>query len=399
MDKLNIENKTSQLNLMEQVKKEELSRSERLEILSHIVDELFKGEGLESLKEDIINRSFNVPQWGPYHNEGLFMDTHLMGIVDNIEAGSYNKFREEVHEEIKEWMYEVINKNKESLMYYAFLHDISKADCLTIKFKNKDNEEIEWLNWVQRLPNGIMASPLELKIYCEENEISGISYFHKSSSKKHGEEGAALLEELKDALNLPDALFTAIAKHEVAFQFNSVKIKTFKKHFSEFSKEELKWVITASYLDTVSSLRENGEPDLSNFLAMVNTVHNYNLIEKLNLYFTEEFIKENGIDNKKLNKFMQGLEKSSKRISESEEDIIEKVKDECSFTIYSYEKLNEFLSSLISLSQITEEQKVALLECFDIETHRMDEQKLSGVRKKLGKANKIVSEVLKDCEV
>lgn len=376
-------------------KQEAETQRERRERLSAKVEQLFPGEKLKGLRENIIERSFNVPQWGEYHNEGMFMDTHLDTILQNIQDIADGKFPETVPAEVRGWMQEVVQGNQNTLEKYTFLHDISKADCLTIKYADGHVEEPTWDEWAARLPEGVQGNPEALKQFCESNGISAVSYFQKDKDRKHGGVGADELRPLQDVMEVPGTLLTAIDKHEVAYQFGGVNVGTYEKHFGTLSEEEKRWAVTASYVDTMASLRKDGKPDLSNFLNMVNTMHNAELVKQVGLALQAYTETNTGVlDQRKVDQAVQALRGQKTVIAESLEAVFAKLQKECAWSVYDLGKLADNLEALVVSGQIPAETKQTLLECIDPSTGRLDEGKMSAVRKQLGKKNQVVTQAL-----
>ena len=383
------------LNMETVAQEESLSRPERIQQLSSQVDELFQGEALAPLREDIKERSFNVPQYGGYHCEGILMDTHLEKILKNLDAIKAGDFHEQVPEEIHGKMQDMVQSNKESLKMYAFLHDISKADCLTIKYDDGRREEVSWKEWQSKLPEGINGDPTKMMTFFVENNISGFSYFHKNAKKKHGQDGVDKLETYSDALEMQPIILEAIKKHEVAYQFQNIKVKTYRKYFGDLTELEKLWVITASYIDTMASIRDDGNPNLDNFRCMVDSANNYEKIKILERALNQE----TDLDQKKVNKVLRDLNNQNTRIEESSEELIERIKQECQASRYDKTRLESTLASLVVTNQITEDAKNAILEAIDEQTGTINEQQMRKVKKTLRQANRIVQEALNDCEI
>lgn len=474
-------NETVEIDLNQLAQNEAISRPERITRLAAQVESLFPGEGLAELRQNIVQRSFNVPQWGDYHNEGIFMDTHLaaiLGNIDNIEAGN---FPDTVPSEVRAWMRDVVDGNRQTLDMYTYLHDISKPDCMTIKYEDGTEEIVTWEQWVGKLPEGVQGNPVEFKKFCKDKGISGISYYHKErketlisldgdvindlsevgrvleeldrlnpngaivvyksddkktfpiedwnqfvgenagdaalfaqfcqeqeiasisfyekkEGKKHGNEGAHDLQDLAESAGLSNLLLKAIDKHEVAYQFEKVNLKAYEKHFGGLTEEEIKWVITASYVDTMASHRKNGQPDLTNFINMVNTIHNYSVIQFIESQTMPNGNVSEGLDPKKVAQELLELRKQETRFQVTQEDLLQQLLDKCKPTRYNLEKLRFSLKALVTTDQISQELSEEIITCFD-ESGNPDNDKLKGVKKKLGKLNRLFAEAMKDAEL
>jgi len=88
---------TEELNRRAEIERD--SRHERVTRLRVMVDGLFPGEENLRLREKI-NASFDVPQYGDYHNEGIFMDTHLALILDNLQALRQGEVPDNISEDV-----------------------------------------------------------------------------------------------------------------------------------------------------------------------------------------------------------------------------------------------------------------------------------------------------------
>ena len=366
------------------------TRNQRVDELRAKVEELFPGKEAKELRENI-DRSFLVPQWGDYHNEGMMMDSHLRTILDEIDNIAEGAFHDLVPESAREAMQRTLERDRGAVEQYVFLHDISKADCMTLKFDErrrtmgedewtgvldgakeetgldidtaalqellekhgateavfetkgvtftidgketamkwkefvpnlppgnefrvyiesvrktiksiKDNNEIDkfslsdtgtdiffsqqavtWEDWTDMLSQtadgqaALNGDEAALKRFCEEQDLNSISYQQivDGEAYTHGAVGA---EELRKAgLTEDKTIITAIEKHEVAFMFSGISAPTYDLHFGPMTDEERDFAVTASYVDTMASLRaptkENGlkerSPDMSNFSSMV----------------------------------------------------------------------------------------------------------------------------------
>lgn len=255
-------------------------REQRLMWLREKLDATFPGEQLEALRGEI-EASFSVPQVGEYHNEGGFMDSHLKLIFDTLEEVKNGRFPEQLlsdaHTGTRELLTRAFEKHKDQLDQYVFLHDISKKDCLTLKYTDgRPDEEITWTEWQTRLEQtnpGLRAQKGDesaLMTFCEESGIESIGYFHASEggAGKHGTVGGDRLVELH--LDNED-LKTAIQMHEIAFVFNTPQADVYREHFGSLPPDAQDFAILATYVDTLASIRKDGKPDLEQFIALVES--------------------------------------------------------------------------------------------------------------------------------
>jgi len=250
-------------------------RESRVEDLREAVQELFPGDEAREIRENI-ERSFLVPQVGDYHNEGMMMDSHLDLIRANIEAIARGEFPEEIPVSIRDAMSRAVARDRKAVDQYVFLHDISKADCLTVKFEGEERA-VTWEQWTGMLSAtsdgqaALGGDEAALKRFCEAQGITGIAYWQKGEdgNRKHGEIGA---EEVRAAGVVDDeTMLAAIEAHEVAYQFEKINMPTYEKYFSDMTDDQRDFALTASFVDTMSSLRPDGKPDLTNFLALARS--------------------------------------------------------------------------------------------------------------------------------
>ncbi len=374
--------------------KEAAERPERIAALTAQVDELFPGENLAELREDVTQRSFNTPQYGDYHTEGLFMDSHLARILSAVDDVAAGRFAPGIPKDIQNRMQLVGVSARESLLAYTFLHDITKPDSLTIKFADdRKNESVSWEQWQERIPEAAKSDPQALKAYCEEQGISGIGYFG------HAKSGKERLETFKENLDLPDVLFTAVEKHMVANQFNKVNIKTFRKHLGNLSEDELSWALTASYIDTMGSLSKNGQSDLSNFMFLVDTIHNMKVISDASSFlWPAEGSLEKGLDKGKLQAEIVRLEKLPTRIDDTADVLAGKMREVAKIPRYDKEKLEASLRALSITKQIPKEVIPEILAAIN-DDGTVDSRKMGPIRGKLRAANRLVNAALEDSKI
>lgn len=384
------------LDVNQRAQLEEDSRSSRLAALGSKVDQYFSAD--PELKEDITTRSFNVPQFGKYHNEGFLMDTHLALIFQNIQNIASGSFLPEVPSDVRQLMQQVVNSNMESLEMYALLHDVSKADCLTLKYDKGEDKEISWEQWTSMIPEGALTSPLAIKAFCEAQGIKSISYTQEG--KTHGKTGADRLAAVKEKLNIPDILLKAISRHEVAFQFPAVDVSIYKRNFGDLSEEEIAWVITASYIDTASSLREDMRPDLKNFMNMIDSRHNYLVLQAVEQALRPGGKVVDGIDVGKLKtKVDRELYQAKERIKGTPEEVVERVRRECKINVYNKEKFGENLRALVTTNQITQTDMDELMSGLNEQTGELNWKIIGRIKGRLGEKWALVQEALSVSEV
>lgn len=255
-------------------------REQRLQRLREKLDATFPGEQFETLRNEI-EASFSVPQVGDYHNEGAFMDSHLTLIFETIDAIRNNQFPEALQgdsqEAVRDLLKTALTNHESSIEQYVFLHDISKKDRLVLKYTDgRPDEEISWDTWqasLQETNAGLRAlngDEKALQAFCEERGIESIGYFHQSEGEqgKHGLAGSERLETLGFD---DEELKTAIELHEIAFVFNTPRADVYREHFGTLSPSAQDFALLATYIDTAASIRKDGKPDFSQFIALMES--------------------------------------------------------------------------------------------------------------------------------
>lgn len=351
-------------------------RPERVLRLKQKIESLFVGEELRDLRESIF-QSLQVPQCGEYHNEGVYMDTHLDLILDNIKSALEGKVSDQLLEEDQILIVNIVKKHAHELEHYAFLHDIAKKDCLTIKKVSGTNGEIveqkmTWDEWQAELPSELRDNPDPKKLlaYFKIAGIKSVSYYQKSDKNKagrmHGKVGADQVREFNYS-GVSESLLTAIELHEVAFLFTEISCKRYEKNFGEMNEEQRDLAVVASYLDAVSSLSDEGKPNLTNFKYLVDSKHNYELILSLRNSADLSMWEDVGLlDNVKVKRFLDHLYESDQRILLSTSEIVEKIKNECTPDSYNPEIFENKLAALVTTGVISSEQQKRLVRFVSI---------------------------------
>ena len=303
--------------------KEQKERPERLRRLTEQVERLFPGEDARAKElRAIIVTSFNAPQFGQYHQEGLFMDTHLDLILENVRDIQNGRFLETLPEDIRALLQHVGEKYGDVLERYTFLHDIAKKDCLRVKYADDRIREFSWDEWQAELPDAAKIDPVALRVFCKEQKIKGISYFqNKRGNRQHGPVGTNLLRRYKDSIPVPPAVYTAIDKHEVTYNCHAVDARYYEKHLGSLTREERDLAITANYIDTTASLRKNQLPDFGNFLRFVDSKHNFELLQEVE----HALAARTDFSERKTTHALERLRVRKERIRESVQEIIAKI--------------------------------------------------------------------------
>ncbi len=367
------------LSLEERVKKERETRAERLVHLRGEVERLFPGDELATLRSEI-ERSFDVPQFGGYHNEGMLMDTHLDRILQIIDKLKRGEAAEGLPPYLREAVRAVVSEHEEEIQKYAFLHDIAKADCIRIQFTDKKpDQDISWEEWQDLVPEDIRRDPVALKDFCVTKGWKAFSYYHED--KKHGEMGAEKIQPFADDLNLPDIVRMIVGHHESAHHFSKVKAETYKKFFQGFSSEEETWVIVASFVDTMASLSEDQKPNLRSFANMVSSIKNYHLTE-----IVEQALNgDKAIAKNILARKLGDLRKADQVIEIEPHVLLDQIKRECAVPTYDRVKLLGGLRALEISAQFKIEPAIVddLIAAVDESTGHLDSKVYGNVVSKL----------------
>lgn len=278
------EENESKLSREQQLVQERESRPERIQELRCLAETLF--EKFPVLVENIV-QSFDVPQYGVYHREGMYMDTHLALMLATLERMEKGEFDPSLPPEFLSILSRVMGtelslqereERKRELQKYALLHDIAKKDCLTVRGDPvKGDFEPTWEEWMALLPEDLRreSDPVALDAFFQSKNWTSLSYFQQSKRHNHGSEGAVVIREHgREA----DLLVTAISQHEVSFDFVNINAELFAETLGGYTEEEQNWIIVASYLDLASALREDGKVDVTPILNLLVSRENFRLI-------------------------------------------------------------------------------------------------------------------------
>lgn len=370
-------------------------RADRIRELTEKVENLFPGdtEEMKSLREKIIT-SFEVPQYGDYHNEGMFMDSHLDLILQQIEAITRGDLPESITPDIRASFERTIARDRTLVEQYVFLHDISKMDCLTIQ-RGKEKQSVTWKEWQDMLGQNesglqvLKGDGAALRTFCEEQGITGISYYHekteKNEGRKHGEEGVA--EVAHHGFAGDPAMLAAIERHEVAYSFQNISVPTYDRYFSGLTPEARDFALTASFVDTMSSLKPNGTPDLANFLFLAQSKQKSESLRTL----LEELLPT--VDRLEL---AQALAELSKETGASEQ-LLKTIFTKADSTVFDIDTLTKaYLTLRKSGDTLPMEDLTSALERIknDARTIRYDGEKIRNMASQLVSEGKLSSEEL-----
>jgi hypothetical protein len=334
--------------------------------------------------EAAFRRSLESPQIGEYHNEGEKMDSHLALIISTLNDIKSGNFPGEVEPATQAILREAalindakkgVQKVNPDMIDYTFMHDISKPDSLTVKaVGEKAGIEITWEQW-----QGIEKQGKPYKVTKPDGqaaEIASISYYHPSEGEKgqHGNKGAKSLQETP---NISPIILTAIDKHEVAYQFGKINAATYEEHFVTpgYTDEQQKWIVTASYIDTMASLRTDGRPDLKNFTNLVRSRDNYLLIQSV--LNTKAVIRDNDL---------QALKKQDRVLSRAdiEKTIVKEKK-------YNFNMLRTELGLAVEQKQLSEIEREQVIDIVTTDPNSLG--------KKMGSKMKLLKPILQRCEI
>lgn len=206
------------------------------------------------------------------------MDSHLELILETLEAVEQGVFHALVPHTVRAMLARAVVTHRDALERYVFLHDLDKANCLTLTYRDGREIAVSWAEW-QRIADRIE----DQRPTCSEEPtydapdiwqtlggIEKISYYQQSESGKR-QHGKIAAERLAGVVGVTDDMRHAIATHEVAYLFETASISRYLEHFGNLDEATRDFCLLASYADTMASLRRNGEPDLTNFLILAKS--------------------------------------------------------------------------------------------------------------------------------
>ncbi len=285
------------------VQEEARTRPERLAKLDEYIKTLFPGKRKGKLRTQI-REGFNAPQWGDYHNEGLFLDTHLALILEKIEAicGDDEHSSEAlagVEEKIAVRIRRALQKDPVNARRYALLHDIEKRNTLgfnTLDEKGKrQSHEMPWKKWQKHL--GEHPDPVAVRNSFLAFQMKSVSY------QTHGEKGAGIA----DQYGIDPRIVKGIDFHELGFQEN-VSTKKIREH-GVVNEEDIDFIVAVNFLDQSASWRKDGKGDTKAMQRIERILHNIGIIQMINEMHTQ--VDLSGYDTEDLLKAIQGLDSRS----------------------------------------------------------------------------------------
>lgn len=379
--------------MRQRAESEARSRNGRILHLRNKVVLLFPGDELKTIR-NLIYQSFDVPQFGEHHNEGLLMDTHLVSILAVLDQLKNEQVDSKVPKAAKEILVNSAKQHFEALERYALLHDLSKPDCLKLKFKSGLNHELDWSKYCAMTDASERSDPLKLLDFFTSRGISSISYYHEVPPKKHGEEAAKILAPMLSEIAIPKVTLKAIELHEIAYQFASISAANFRKHFSGLNSDERAWALTASYTDTMGSYTKELRPDLSNFCALAQSMINFELIEELELLIKKFPNFAESLDPKKIGQFVRNLLELPEAIVATPEELFQRVKIECVQSQYDIAILSRGLADLIDRRIISNEEREQIIGAIDPTSRKLIQSKWTTIRATLKERNRFLAPII-----
>ncbi len=236
---------------------------------------------------DEVERSLRVPQYGPYHNEGPFMDSHLRLVLTGLWEAAAGSFHEDIPAVTQEVLKDAATTDAERAETYTLLHDKDKATCITLVRQDGLKLPVTWKQWVDACkhnPDGrlaLMGDGNALKRVCGKMNLRRISYYQElvdGTMRKHGDVCAKDLSRRFQGV-VPSVIIDAVRTHEVAYQFQDVKhgpnTRLFGKTFGNWKREHVDFALLVNYADNLGTLDIDGKPVLIHVLSLARAAHVY----------------------------------------------------------------------------------------------------------------------------
>lgn len=339
--------------------------------------------------------SFRVPQCGPHHQEGGFLESHLALVFAALEAIQRGEFHSSVPESLRAQLQFVANAYATLATLYVLTHDIDKGNCLTMKYGDgRDDETVTWARWEELVSSHHRAVEIHdgneeaLKEMLADNGIIQISYFHKTAdgARMHGKIAA---ERLRARGDIPEIICKAIDTHEVAYQFankGGVNLPLFRKVFADMSDEELLFALVVNLADEMGSHGADG-PDIAPFVLLAETA-----VAAKKFAEVEARLRTTAkLDGQKLDKALVVLFKATDAFrSESVDEAYARIARECAIPSYSEPFLREILRKMAAAGKFDD----TLIDPM-VQGLMSDGKMPKDVAAKLGKANAEVSGAIK----
>lgn len=299
-----------------------------------------------------VERSFGTPQVGPYHCEGPFMDSHLVGVANALDAVGRGEFHPDVPTEVWPFMMAAARTRADIASAHVVLHDVDKLTTMT--FVKEDGGKVavtydEWVTLIDGDPDGDAIRKQDaaaLERFCARHGITQISYYHDSEGGKisHGKKAADRLRDYAEPL-----LVKGIETHEVAFLFGDrggINLPLFHEHFGAWSEADVAYALLVNYADQMGSLKPDGQPDISDFVWLAKTWRAY-----VDFQVVKANLEGLRLDQHKASRLMDTLWKSKDVFqSETIDAVIARIRSECELRSFSEAQVRNALVPVIGLS-------------------------------------------------
>lgn len=294
------------------------------------------------------------------------------------------------------------NKSMRAFKKERNIDEAIEADGQVVIKHGEVGRPVSWEEWQALLASSelgrkvLAGDEAALKAFCEERGIVGISYYQALGERQgsHGKTGAERLRSLGVS---DESVLNAIEKHEVAFQFASkeeeatgkilARADRFRTHFGGLSSEDVDFVFLASYVDTMSSIRKSGKPNLTGFLAMAASFEKSKSLQALE----SRLAGGSDLDMQKFQKAWSLLRNSYEALPTSAIDAAEmKLRAECKLSGYDVERLRVLVEPLVASETFTRDESDRLLEMAE-----KDPQRIGRV---FGSKMKVLGDILRQAQ-
>jgi len=297
---------------------------------------------------EVVATSLDAPQYGPYHGEGPFLDSHLSAVFQSLRDASEGRFHPQVPEYARAAIGEAAKTHAHRAPLHVLLHDVEKVSCMTFVHEDGRKEAVGRADWLRMLDGeedgpGIRRRDADaLARLCRRRGIGQISYYQEveGETRTHGKVAADRLRRRGD---IDDLVVRGIETHEVAFQFGAkggVNIPLFEKTFGDWDESEVRYALLVNYADQMGSLGASGEPDISDFLWMARSWDAWGKLQALQRHFAAAA----RVDGQKLERALAGLRRSP-----------------TAFQVESYPDVVARIAAEVALPEVTEAQVRAAL--------------------------------------
>jgi len=254
-----------------------------------------------------VERSLVVPQVGPYHQEGPFMDSHLVRVLATLEDIADGQIDERVPETVRSLMVKAVESvGLDTCRLYVLLHDADKATCLTLVFTDGSKRAITWGEWTAMFTG---TTGDELSSFCQESGIEQISYYQDQDGVKRTH-GRVTAERLRGRGDIPEIVVSAIEEHELAFTFGTrggTNIPLIERMVEGKDDICVGFTFAVNYADQMGSYREDGRPDMGYFLLMTESFVAFRQLAEL----TARIVKTDRLHKQKVEKVVADLRRST----------------------------------------------------------------------------------------